>query len=345
MKCPKCGKNRRYRDGMRCSCLYHFVLDPKRDRFTDSGFLAVCRQASGNDTYFFTRNQLTAAFCRRERRGLLRRVLTRAIFGLVVVGGSFFFSELLPPGWWIWAVVCGLAIAVFLPVAAVMMPPDQRRFEKCVRKWLAVGPEIPRLLTEPSLQEPPPEWEEPDIYDYGVESLLVVQHDLLVDLLVRNGFHASQRCLVIAESGYPAYLVSKAAELLAAQPELPVFLLHDATPQGVAMQARMQQASLLPLREAIDLGIYPADVARLARLKPMLKKRGDYQIAVDFIPYGMLASGLKQAMDRRTTLADVIHVPHAPDSGSVNDGGWFGHDGGWFGDDAGWGGDDAGDFG
>lgn len=326
MKCPQCARKRKYRDGMRCSCSYRFVLDPKRDGMTDGRFQAICRQASGNDTFFFSRNQLVSAYCRRELRGKWGRAIAPAVFGTIVVGVSFGFSEIFPRGWWVYAALVGLVIAVVLPVAVLKGRPDRRRFERCIEKWLGQGREIPRLILEPALHEPPPEWSEPDIYDYGVESLLIVQRDVLVDLFIRNEFHASQRCLVIAESGYPSYLIPKVAEILAQRPDLPVFLLHDATAEGVAMKARLIDGGKLPLagKAVCDLGIFPADVQRLTRLKPMLPRQDNDAVPVDLIPYAMLISGLSQAIDARMTLAEVIDARRSRDDAAGYDAGGFG---------------------
>ena len=68
-----------------------------------------------------------------------------------------------------------------------------------------------------------------------MERILVVARDLLVDLMINNNRHTDQRILVLAESGYPDYLVPRARQLLEERCDLPVFLLHDATPSGVAM--------------------------------------------------------------------------------------------------------------
>ena len=64
-----------------------------------------------------------------------------------------------------------------------------------MRKWVGVQGPIEKMIETPRLGTPPPEFEEPDLYDYGVERILVVQHDLLVDLFVLNGLHAEQRML------------------------------------------------------------------------------------------------------------------------------------------------------
>lgn len=309
MKCPQCGGNQRYRDGMICPCGYRFTLDPKRDRISDGRFLALTKVASGNDTYYFTQNQLAAADCRRAVKG--RGWIA---FLIVIVGGlglaGAVWAKMGPGGNMASLGLMGLGVVVLIGIAWLTMAwrPDQSRFEAVLRKWQAANQPLPRLLTEPSLHQPPPEWPEPDIYDYGVEAILIVQRDILVDLFVKNEFHAAHRCLVISESGYPAYLVPRASALLREREDLPVYLLHDATPTGVGMIDRLQRKVDLPVANhpLFDVGLFPEDVKRIARLRPMLPARHDYGIAVDYIGYAMLASGLGVALEQQTTLAGVL---------------------------------------
>jgi len=76
------------------------------------------------------------------------------------------------------------------------------------------------MLVKAALHQPPPDFTEPDIYDYGVESILVVDRDILVDVFVKNGFHAQQHVLVISINRYPAYLLAEARKALDANPRL-----------------------------------------------------------------------------------------------------------------------------
>ncbi len=173
------------------------------------------------------------------------------------------------------------------------------------------------------LDEPPPEWSEPDIYDYGVEGILIVEHDLLVDLLVLNGLHSRERVLIVSLDLYPTYLVPVAAELLREREDLPVYLLHDATASGVTMLDRLAATDTFPITNhpTIDLGITPDDVRRLRRLRPMKPKRFDYEAPIDFLLSAELASGLAQAFFHRVSLARVLEEDQADRDGA---GGGFG---------------------
>lgn len=321
MKCPACSVNHPYRNGMTCSCGYRFTLNPKTDELGDGRFVAIANAASGNDTFYFTENQLRAAYCRRSvrHRGWF------ALAGLLICCGigSIAWFVMRPGGGaaWFWTLALATFGAVGIPWAIMRYRPDQEVVNRALAKWLDAGKPLPRLLSKPSLQEPPPNWPEPDIYDYGVESLLVVDRDILVDMFVKNDFHAQQRCLIISQTGYPKYLEPLVAKALGDRGDLPVFLLHDAFLGRGPMRSTVERQLGLALGDhpVIDLGLFPTDVRRIKRLHPMLRGRTDYQLPVDYIAYAVLASGMTQALDEQLTLAGVLSAQAASggyDSGS-----------------------------
>lgn len=69
-----------------------------------------------------------------------------------------------------------------------------------IRTWKAAGKPLAKLLEAPALHAPPAPYREGDIYDYGVERIVIVEHDLLVDLLVMNNQHAEQRALLASSA-------------------------------------------------------------------------------------------------------------------------------------------------
>ncbi|MDH3719291.1 MAG: hypothetical protein OES79_14320 [Planctomycetota bacterium] len=309
MKCPDCGTNRKYKDGMTCGCGYHFVLDPKSDDITDGKFLGLVAVASGNDTYFFTENQLYTVYCSRKYFGpMIPAAIAAVFFGLAVglwimMGREIHAFALIPAGVGVLCVIVALN-ARFSP------PPDKADFHRILNKWRGQKGNPDKLLEGPALHEPPPEWQEPDIYDYGVERLVVVQRDLLVDLFVKNDFHAEQRALIVAESGYPQYLVPLAVKALTDNPQLPVFYLHDATDEGVEMAARLGQSGMLAGEQhlQIDLGLFPQDVERIPKLKALKPQKVNNQLAVDVIPYAVLSAMLTQALAEQISLGQLLVI-------------------------------------
>ncbi|MCO6042640.1 hypothetical protein NG895_01855 [Aeoliella sp. ICT_H6.2] len=322
MKCPECGHNQKHKYGMTCSCGYQFALDPKRDQISDARFLALVANASSNDTYYFTKNQLATAYCRRELKGCgsgAGLAVFMAIGGVMVAMALFAAQAGGGMGWGI-LLALGLLVILGSGWRLLFHRPNRKVMEAAIRKWHAAGRRVPRLLLKPSLHQPPPEWEEPDIYDYGVESILIVERDILVDLFVKNGFHASQRCLVVSETGYPSYIAGRVETLLREQPDLPVYLLHDATRHGGKMIERVERQLQLPPRDRpfIDLGLFPVDVQRIRRLRPLLPAKDDYAIPLDYIGYGMLLSGLSQAFEEQVALAAVLDTQQAGGYESVS---------------------------
>lgn len=281
MKCPKCQRNhRRKREGMRCTCGYSFRLDPQVT-MPDSRFLALLKKASAGDTQRYTVRNLIAVHrsqllqeASKNRKGCLGCSGVLALGSLLVAASG-------EPG----ALVVTLVGVLGSGVALLNKPPDaEAQVLSAVEAWRKAGGELPGMLEEPSLHTPPPEAPEPDVFDYGVERVLVVDRDLLVDLFVLNGFHAQERALVISAGGYPQYLVPRLAQVLEQNPETPVYLLHDAG--SVISTAHLPEGA-----RVIDLGF-------TSQQSPPPYHR------VDDRPYqqlaGMVSSAMKEEKDFST---------------------------------------------
>ncbi|MFC1849328.1 hypothetical protein ACFL27_03880 [candidate division CSSED10-310 bacterium] len=304
MKCPKCNANHLRRSGFMCSCGYHFVFDPK-DRFhmTDGKFVALINTVSANKSYCFTQNQLYARYCKvvmSKRQKAYWGCFVMALLILIValvIGSLFPFAIFV-----VLAVVIGLVMRV-----QHSKPPTPKELNELLTKWTAGGNEITMLLKSPGLSTPPPAWQEPDIYDYGVERILYVQRDILVDLFVKNGFHAEQRALIVSMTGYPTYLKPHIKKVLQESPDLPVFLLHDSTSSGQNMIKSIKRAdSSLKDHPIIDVGLFPADVKLLKTLHCVRPDRTSFGVPVDYIRYETLARALADAMNKKVTFHNLI---------------------------------------
>lgn len=307
MKCPKCSHNHGVKYGMTCGgCGYEFAFSPK-DRttsgLTDGRFEACIRTASQNGTTYFTRNQLYAVFCRRMS-GSPGKQMGCGLIVLVIAG------VLAMTGVWPFAIIAGLMglVIFFGGVQTSRRKFTPQHFDGLLDTWLSGGRPIDRLIEEPSLHDPPPDWSEPDIYDYGVERILIVEHDILVDLFVKNGVHAEQRMLVLSETGYPEYLLPVARRLLDEQPSLSVFLLHDATTHGAAMEERVLASGLLPLgsHQITDLGMFPMDFQKLKRTKRFDPDNSHRALPVDAMMLPFMTMGIGAAMAEGVPLGTMI---------------------------------------
>ena len=300
MKCPTCDYNqRRGKEGMTCKkCGYDFVFDPKLHEMTDGKFLATVQRASSNGTYHFTENQLYAAACRR-----LRITLLPLIFLIGIAFFGFIFSQSKAGAPTIAYIFIGVfALLILFAIYRGLRPKLKRKaWNKQLKRWQSLRPPLKMLVRSPELSSPPPPCDEPDIYDYGVEQILICEREEVVDWLVLNRYHVTTKTAVISENGYPEYLLPKLQPLLASGNPPAIYLLHDSGKKSQSMITRVRESQLLDLYDAeiIDLGLTPEILPRIKSLKKVHRSMNSNKVPVDTIPFGTLTS--------MTTCAFVDH--------------------------------------
>jgi hypothetical protein len=343
LKCPKCQAVHKLRLSQTCACSYQFVFT-KTDPISDPGMLAIIKRASRGDTYYFTANRLYGEYCAMKKTlvpGEIERrwnsgcsvlaFATLACVPMTLLVSSFF-----------WILGLGLLWLTFASRTKVKLtedrwlPPNRDTFDQALRKWNAAGREPVKLLSKPRLGNGPVYRSiEDDIHDYGVEKIIITSDDLLVDLLVKNHAHAEQKALIVAESGYPAYLQDKVKKTLRMRPDVPVILLHNADVNGVTMAGRLRSSQVYPLAQAnlIDAGINVSQVRRSAAAKAVAQDQ-EYPVAVDVLPYPAMLAGLSSALVGGFAAQGALlpaHVDaatnkhkdgHADSGGSGGDSGW-----------------------
>jgi hypothetical protein len=322
MKCPECRNSHRAKLGQTCSqCGYHFAFNPKSSdtpKMTDGKFLSYVRTASRFGTQYFTGNQLYAAYCRAQR--FSRWPLLIVGVALLGVGLAFLLSA---PNCFAFGLLGLGALFLFSGIFGKPKIVSPQDFQRYIETFQKEGKPIEMLIDKPALHEPPPDWPEPDIYDYGVERLLIVERNILVDLFVKNEQHTEQRMLVISENGYPSYLLPVAKKLLDERPGLPVFLLHDATFEGISMKSRIENSDFLPIsgHPVTDLGLFPEDFQKLQRTKHIDPANQDRALPVDALMMPFLIGGMGAAFVGGMALSDLVAMEHRTASG--NGGGDF----------------------
>jgi hypothetical protein len=270
------------------------VFDPQMDGIADAEWLELVARASGDGRHFFSENQLYLAYARNKVK-VTRYIARRGGYGLVmIVLGLAVWIYALKVDWGITLVLgiaCTLSGVAMVGTGVVTRrePASREPVQRWLAKWLTVN-EGERLISEPKMAH--------DGLEYApaeAACLIVVERDVLVDLLLRNGAHADLNALVVAESGYPQSLAEEARRVLAAHPQLKVIAVHDATPDGVAMPRRLSKSRELPLasRAIIDAGLFPADVTWLAELAPAIPAGYTQNVPVDSLSYDALAIGLR----------------------------------------------------
>jgi hypothetical protein len=325
VKCPSCGGSHKHSAGMRCGCGYDFVLDPKVHGFGDTRLLAVVAAVSGNGTYAFTENQLYAEHVARSVRDRRRRAWGLLAFALILAAVGIGASVAFEAPAFLLLCVFGTLIAIVQIIRLVGGRAIEREsWDRAVAAARNAGriAHLDKLIHERTLGAPPPPGPEADLLDYGVERVLVVEDDLMVDLFVRNGLHAAERCLVVAESGYPSYIAEYARRCMRERADLPIFVLHGARPgrrdpaSRVARAVGIDRAELAG-RAITDLGLEDADVARIKRLRAYRSGSHTDHVPADVLPMASLHTGLAACLVGGVALGTLMMQDPTSSAASV----------------------------
>lgn len=305
---------------MVCSCGYRFALNPKTDQMADGKLLALVRKASANDTQYFTFEGLYTAWCQHEAKQAGGRIGCGWValgLGAVLTALGLGFRFEWPPIFFFGGIIIVVGFAAMASGwLARRKIRDGQVLLRNVRAFARLHGEFPRQLRDDRpLATPPPDWNESDIYDYGVERILIVERDLMVDLLVMNGFHSQERSLIVSEAGYPEYVLPHVERILREQPDTPLYLLHDASHRGADMKRRVSASGRLAqgATEAVDLGLRLEDARKLKRLAASGRRA---QFPLDAVPYGVLSAGIAACMVENLTLGELIDQRETDDQSS-----------------------------
>jgi hypothetical protein len=305
MRCPDCGVAQKNKKEQQCCCGYQFILHAHSSQgMTDARFLDVLQQAHQNGQFYCTFAQLYTAWCQytaAESFSLLRnRLLAVSILWVIVLVSCSLL--------WGWA--GGLLSLVVLIGPWLLLrqyrrqcPPELGQLKRLVKQWQAGhGGGDERLLLRPGLEEPPAGFLEKEVIDYGVERIIIVERPLLVDLFVKNSFHAEQNALIFSQDGYPSFIVGCARKILRKNKSLPVYLLHDASEAGQGMYQRIKLSG----RRIIDLGIRPEHIEKMQFLGALQLEKKGYKAPLDILPYPVLAALCGQAFREESTFSEVL---------------------------------------
>ena len=290
------------------------VFQPELDGITDAEWQDLLARASGEGRQFFSENQLYLAYA-RNKVVVTRYIARRGVIGLcLVVVGLAIWVYALKADWGL-TLVFGIALTltgvgmVGTGVVTRRDPVSREPVARWLSKWVAARG-AQNLVSEASLSDAGLEY-----LPAQVDGLLLVERDALVDLLLKNAAHTALSALIVSETGYPARLADEARKLLLARPELKVIAVHDATPSGVAMPARLQTSRVFPLgqRAVLDAGLFPADVTWLAELAPAIPAAHTSRVPLDSLSFDALMIGLRGVMHGALSLYTAIEAARPAD--------------------------------
>ena len=265
-------------------------------------------EVSAGNTRYFTENQL---YCRYARGKVVvtRYISRRGKLGLLLIAvGLLIWVYGLKRDWGL-TLVLGIATTL-TGVAQVGTGVVTRRDpapREPVTRWLEkrrAESALPTFLAAPALAE-----QGVELRPARVECLVLVEHDLLADLLLKNGVHEALGALIVSERGYPEALAREAQRLLDERSDLRVIAVHDSTERGVASKARWVASPALTLaeREIIDAGLFAADVGQIEELARTFPASAFTRVPLDALSLPTLLAGLRGVTRGAFSLSAGIH--------------------------------------
>jgi hypothetical protein len=267
MKCLKCQLVMRYRErtGRRCPhCRQPFVFEPREgDPFSDTRFKASLQKLSDHGTLTWHPQQLRyllAKYAGRQQRKKQQGVLAASIFG-AIVAGIFGFNLLSGSVWLVLASLGGLGLLLFWRRQFRQSPRIQlslQQTENWLQRWESVhGPVGGKM---PPLQLKAPAGPTHALSEsYNVSQALICDRPETVAFLLANDFHIEQRCAILSVGGYPPEDFEGLRQMLKRNPQLNVFVLHDASYNGCRLYQELTSdpAWFKGSKRVFDLGLFP----------------------------------------------------------------------------------------
>lgn len=297
------------------------IFDPKTTGLNDQEFRTLTEEMRGTGDTYYTANQLYSSYLGTGKVSCMTRFL---LFIVVVVSAVLIINVNYVKNNYLGSSVyidMGIIAAFAAAMTGLFTLKDKPKvsyeeFEQLLQSWLKHYP-VPNLLTKPSLQEAPANpFGESDLYDYGVESILVVDKDIYVDLFVKNNYQAEWKSVIISQNAYPSYLIAKVQKILNDKPTIKLQYLHDSTSNQFDMRKKLDQFLRIPDSvEEVDLGLSEAD----SNTNDILKTRSaeNKGLQIDHIPPARLAQTMGVAIISGLVLGEVLRsYGNSSDGGS-----------------------------
>lgn len=287
MRCIKCHtennlKDRRSKIGKCKECRHEFAFDPKSMsgvNFTDKFFQQTIDQVSVNNSLHFTERQFYYFFNQRQnkkRENSLKWFAGCAVpvsVAIAFVATAFLgFSAF----WWLpLAFILPLAIAVLLSaslrrhisgnwIQQLRTTPSQ--VAGWYRRWTRINEGSAKLLQPVSRSERKKiSSVSPELKKYSFDRAVICERAEIAQFLIANKFHFENNAAVLSIDGYPDDIFETVMEMLGRNPTLSVYVVHDASVEGVEMIPRLREERRWFAGKAVkiyDLGLLPRQVMK-----------------------------------------------------------------------------------
>jgi hypothetical protein len=245
---------------------------------SDTMFERAIKDVSADGAHSFTTKQL---WYEVNRRLLARKTLSCGAHAGVLLGAILLHR--LPHIAVVMIVIPAIIMAAAAPkkrrLTGLQLPklPFDKFEQSYLQKWVIAHGKIAKLLPPVSSSKasvgaalPPdqPNYSSqvttPEAASYSFDRALVVDHAETAAMLVANHFHFENNCAILSLDGYPYSAAPTIMTMLARNPGLQVFALHDACIEGCGMARLLRSADWFPnpAVRIIDLGMRPAHIIK-----------------------------------------------------------------------------------
>jgi hypothetical protein len=262
MKCIRCHADSKYkdrRDGHCPVCRRAFAFEPRTgDPITDAGFKSAIDAVSSMETVRFLPDHVYYEVARRRRsKGHGRN----ALYGLGALG---LVVAVLNP-------VVGLAIAGAAGGAGTLLWPraharfSRAKFDEMWQRWISAHGAPAGLIVRSRHAPTGPYRGHTDIPSYSFDRAVVCDRAATVDVLLANNFHFENNCAVLSVDGYPPHAFDLVRQMLANNPRLVVYALHDASHAGCSLAHRLasDRTWFRGRARVVEVGLRPAHAKAL----------------------------------------------------------------------------------
>ncbi len=297
MRCIKCAADNTLKDRSgnsgRCkNCRHPFAFDPKvkaNVNFTDKFFQQSLASLSANGSLYFTPRQL---YYFLNRRLNAKRTDPLKVMGcLLTLGAAALAIYLLFSGAWaslLWllpllAAALGVALLASRGLRRRLrdhehgqLAASQREVQGWFNHWHKLNPDPARMLPPPAPAprgKPQAAQINPEVMKYSFDRVVVCDRPEVAQCLIANNFHFEHNCAILSVDGYPHDIFGAVMQMLRRNPELSVYALHDASPEGVGLAHRLRTDSRWFAHtgaNVYDLGLLPRQVFE----RPVFVERG-----------------------------------------------------------------------
>jgi hypothetical protein len=265
--CPEC-KTKSFNRNVTTACpkcRYQLVFPPRdASQINDYFFIKKLKYISSDNTYYFTVKQLYYYLLNTKSFKIanyfffasficvffsIPLLLTKTIFGVFLVSIAIIIS-----------------IIGYSAYTSWKFPYDINKFNEIViKRWELYKGNITNLLKEEDLRFNTTKFN--DIENYSFDALLVTGDNETANFLIKNDFHFKNKTAIVSINKYPNHLFPYVIEQVVKNPNIPIFLIHNADILSVENKDKVQKNWFKNTTVQIfDLGLHPYHVLKRKKL-------------------------------------------------------------------------------